>query len=79
MIFEKFKVQHQATEKILKLTMKRIKFSIKFVTIKEKNESFSVKTDVNKSDFFLTGNRRIFQARLQKMKVSTILLLKSDD
>ena len=52
LIFEKFKVQHQATGKILKLTMKRIKFSIKFVTIKEKNESFSVKIDVNKSDFF---------------------------
>jgi len=57
--------------------MKQNKFSIKFVTIKEKNESFGVKSNVNKSGFFLTENRRIFQARLQKMKVSTILLLKS--
>ena len=35
-----------------KLTMKQNKFSIKFVTIKEKNESFGVKSNVNKSGFF---------------------------
>ena len=51
LIFEKSKVRRLITEKFLKLTMKGIKFSIKFVTIKEKNESFGVKSNVNERDF----------------------------